>query len=174
MTPPQNPAGEYRATPSPTVAEREAAVEAIANLPRELRAALADLSEADLDTRYKNWTIRQIVHHLADSHAHLFIRFKLALTEETPRIVPYNETTTAELADARELPAEASLQLLAGVHARLSHLLRTLSEADFARGYFHPEHGRTILLAEAVGNYAWHGRHYTGQILWLRQHRIGK
>ncbi|QEL13912.1 YfiT family bacillithiol transferase [Limnoglobus roseus] len=174
MPPPNNPAGEYRANTTPTAAERLIAIEAIAELPRELRAAVSSLGEADLDTVYKKWTIRQIVHHIADSHVNLFIRFKLALTGDTPRINPYNETAFAELADARELPVEVSLQLLDATHARLTHLLQSVPEAAFARGYFHPEHGRVISLNETVGNYAWHGRHHTGQILWLRQHRLGK
>lgn len=173
MTPPDNPAGDYRPNPTPTTAERQASVDALASLPTEVRAAVAGLSDADLDTVYKNWTVRKIVHHLADSHVHLLIRFKLALTEETPRINPYNESTTAEMADST-LPIEPSLQLLDGVHARLTHLLRTMTDADFARGYFHPEHGRVLSLGEAAGSYAWHGRRHAAQIRWVRQNRLSK
>jgi hypothetical protein len=175
MTPPDNPAGAYVANPAPTPAERAAAIETIARLPTDLRAALAGLTETEINTTvYKQWTIRQIVHHLGDSHGNGLIRFKMALTADEPRIFGYDPGQFVALADASELPAAVTLTLLDALHARWSHVLRSLSDEQFARGYFHPEPNRVVSLNEAVGLYAWHGRHHTGQILWLREHRLKK
>ena len=169
MTPPQSPAGEYTPEPDPSPARRAELIAEVERLPGALREAVAGLSAAQLDTKYRNWTVRQIVHHLADSHMHAFIRFRLALTEDTPTVKPYDETRTAELLDTRTADVELSLRLLDALHARWTHLLRSMSDADFARAYHHPQYDRTFRLVEALGSYAHHGRHHVGQIRWLRQ-----
>ena len=119
--------------------------------------------------RYRKWTVRQIVHHLADSHLNAFVRFRLALTEDRPTIKPYDETRWSELADSRSAEVELSLRLLESLHARWAVLLRSLTDADFERTYFHPEHQREFRLDEVLALYAHHGRHHSGQIGWLRE-----
>ena len=163
MTPPDFPAGEYVPDPSP---ERRADLIAeIETLPAKLRAAVAG---ANPDRIYKKWTVRQIAHHLADSHVNAYARFRLALTEDWPAIKPYDESRWVELADSRTADIGLSLALLDALHARWVVLLRALTEADYARGYVHPQYGRRFTLAEAVSLYAHHGRHHTAQIDWLR------
>jgi hypothetical protein len=132
---------------------------------------VGELTSPQLDTLYKNWTIRQIAHHLADSHINAFTRFKLALTEDVPTIKPYNETLWSELADAKSGPVEPSLAILDGIHARWSGLIDQLSSADFKREFHHPELGRQVSLAEALAMYAWHCEHHLAQIDWLREQR---
>jgi len=141
----------------------------IEKLPGVARAAVAGLTREQLDTKYRNWTVRQIIHHLADSHMNAFIRFRLALTEETPTVKPYDETRWAELTETRTADVELSLRLLEALHARWAILLRAMSDADFQRSYHHPQYQRTSSLGEVLGLYAHHGRHHTGQIRWLRQ-----
>ena len=138
--------------------------------PGTLRAAVAGLTPEQLDTPYRQggWTVRQVVHHLADSHINSIVRFKLALTEQTPTIRPYEEARWARLPDAR-LPIGVSLALLDALHERWVVLLRSLTPDDFAsRAYDHPEGGLTPLRA-ALGLYAWHGKHHTAHIAGLRQ-----
>lgn len=138
-------------------------------LPKRLCAAVSGLSNAHLDTPYREggWTVRQVVHHFADSHANSFIRFKLALTEEWPTIKPYDEKAWAELPDSKSLPIDSSLSFITGMHERWVSLLESMSEADFERGYVHPERGRQNLAA-ALAIYAWHCRHHTAHITALR------
>ncbi len=175
MNPPDNPYGEYQPNPTPTPAQRAAAIEAIAALPYELREALDGLSDEEIDgTKYRNWTIRQIVHHLADSHANGLLRMKLALTADTPRIFAYDPGAFVALPDSSELPADIALVQLDAIHARWSHLLKSLTDDQFAKCYFHPEPNRPVALNEAVGLYAWHGRHHTAQIQWIRKNRLNE
>jgi uncharacterized damage-inducible protein DinB len=169
MTPPKNPAGEYTPEPDPTPQRRAELIAQIERLPADARAAVAGLSATQLDTKYRNWTVRQIVHHLADSHMNAFVRFRLALTEDTPTIKPYDESKWAELPDMTGADVELSLRLLEALHARWVWLLRAMTEADFAREYHHPEYRKKYRLAEVLGMYAHHGRHHTGQIQWLRR-----
>ena len=154
---------------STTPAERAARIEAIAALPAELHAAVGDLTEAQVDTPYRpgGWTVRQVVHHIADSHANAYIRFKLALTENDPVIKPYDEARWAELADSG-LPIENSLRLTEALHKRWSTVLRSLVPADFARTFQHPERG-SLSLDAALASYVWHGRHHTAHITELRK-----
>jgi uncharacterized damage-inducible protein DinB len=144
------------------------AIPAIADLPTALRTAVTGLSDSQLDTPYREggWTVRQLVHHVADSHTNASVRFRLALTEDFPTIKPYAEARWAELADARTLPVEASLALLDSLHARWVVLLESLSDAQWARGYVHPEMGRQTL-DRAAALYAWHGRHHTAHVTGL-------
>ncbi len=169
MTPPDNPAGEYHSEPNPPPARRAELIAEIERLPARTRAAVAGLTPAQLDTKYKNWTVRQIVHHLADSHVNAYVRFRLTLTEDTPTIKPYREGEWSELADAKAEDVDVSLRLLESLHARWVRLLRAMTDAEFERAYHHPEYQKTFRLAEALGLYAWHCRHHPAQIEWLRQ-----
>jgi hypothetical protein len=153
---------------------RERWIGEIASAPAHLRETVAGLSPRQLDTPYREqgWTVRQVVHHLPDSHLNAYTRVKLALTEDEPTIKPYEEARWAELPDGRAAPIELSLTLLDGLHQRWVFLLRQLAPADFSRRFRHPEHGRTIDLNEMVAMYAWHGQHHVAQIASLRQ-RMG-
>jgi hypothetical protein len=153
-----------------TDARRAACVARIAAAPAALRAAVAGLSDAQLDTPYRpgGWTVRQVVHHVPDSHLNAYVRIRLALTENTPTIKPYEEARWAELPDARTLPIEASLVLLEGLHVRWVALLGGLGAADGARQFHHPEHGRLITVDELIAMYAWHGEHHVAHVTSLR------
>jgi DinB superfamily len=171
MEPPLYPAGVF------DPADNRDAEQCIADIdaaPRLLRELVTGLAEAQLDTKYKNWTIRQIVHHVADSHVHSYIRFKWALTESTPTIKAYDEATWVELEDARTGDIKPPLALLDGMHRRWVQLLRSMTPAQFARSFLHPETGKLVPLALALRSYAWHGKHHTAQIRWLRQHKLEK
>ena len=134
--------------------------------PVSLRKRLETISEKDLELTYKEggWTIRQIVHHVADSHINMLIRFKLALTEENPTIKPYNQDLWAAMADYKSAPLESSLIMFEGVQQRFSALLKTMSESDFQKTYTHPEYNKQYTLSEATQLYAWHGMHHIAQI----------
>ncbi len=165
------PIGPFRYTGDSSPAQRDQWLGEIASAPGTLRAAVAGLSELRLDTPYRpdGWTVRQVVHHLPDSHLNAYTRIKLALTEEEPTIKPYEEARWAELPDARTGPVEPSLALLEFLHQRWLLLLRNLRPADFARRYRHPEHGRMFALDEVVALYAWHGKHHVAHITSLRR-----
>ncbi len=153
---------------------RNAAIQGIAELPQKLRATVHNLSEAQLDTPYRQggWTLRQTVHHIADSHMQASARVRKALTEDWPAVTPYSQDLWAELADARTQPVETSLQLLQALHDRWVVLLRSIPQADWSkRGYTHPENGRQSL-EQITALYDWHGRHHTAQISALRE-RMG-
>jgi uncharacterized damage-inducible protein DinB len=147
-------------------------IETLRELPARLREAVDGLSDAQLDTPYREggWTVRQLVHHVADSHANSYVRFKLALTEEKPTINAYDEKLWAELADSR-LPVAVSLGMVEALHARLVALMEAMTEADFARQFQHPERG-TVTLAYNLALYAWHSRHHVAHITRLRE-RMG-
>lgn len=149
---------------------REVNINTIANLPANLRTAVDGLTDQQLDTPYRpeGWTLRQTVHHIADSHINSLCRFKLALTEdETPTIRPYMEDRWAELADSR-LPVDFSLAIIDGVHARWVELLKNMSDADYEREFRHPETGNWTL-EKVLGLYAWHSRHHTAHITNTRE-----
>ena len=169
MNPPQFPAGAHTPEPSPSPARRAELIAEVDQLPAAARAAVAGLTRDQIDTKYRNWTVRQIIHHLADSHMNAFLRFRWALTEDNPTIKPYDETLWSELPETKAADVDLSLKLLDGLHARWATLLRSLSDADFARTYFHPQYQKKTSLAEALGLYAHHGRHHVGQVRWLRQ-----
>jgi len=149
--------------------ERRAFVDHIAATPARMREAVAGLSEAQLDTPYRDggWTVRQVVHHVPDSHMNAYTRVKLALTEDEPTIKPYAEAAWAKLNDVRETPVETSLVLLEMLHQRFDTILRAMSDADFSRTLIHPEHG-VITLDWLIAMYAWHGRHHVAHITSLR------
>lgn len=171
MEPPQMPAGAFALEEGYSPAGRDDFIAVIEAAPAALGNAVAGLSEQQLDTLYRNWTIRQIVHHLADSHVNSYIRFKWALTEELPTIKPYDESRWAALEDSRRGDVRVPLVLLQGLHARWVQLLRLMTEGQFARSFLHPETGQTVSLSAALCYYAWHCRHHTASILWLRQQR---
>lgn len=170
LHPPKYPAGEFERKQNYGDAEKREYASRLREAPKLLRQAVAGLSESQLDTKYKNWTIRQIVHHLADSHMNAFSRFKFALTEDVPTIKPYNESQWSEVVDAKTGPIEPSLSILDGIHSRLSNLVDHLGRKDLDREFHHPEMGRNLSLAEALAMYAWHSDHHIGQIKWLREH----
>lgn len=165
------PIGPFRYPGDGGPAQRDLHLAEIAAAPANLRAAVAGLSPVQLDTPYRpdGWTVRQVVHHLPDSHLNAYTRIKLALTEEEPTIKPYEEARWAELPDARTGPVEPSLALLESLHQRWLLLLRNLRTADFARRYRHPEHGRMFELDEVLALYAWHGKHHVAHITSLRR-----
>jgi len=142
----------------------------IANAPVLLRTAIAGLTEEQLDTVYRpgGWTLRQVVHHVADSHVNAYIRFRWALTEENPVIKDYDEKSWAHLPDACLAPVDLSLALLEALHARWVLLLRSLSEEDMTRSVVHPENG-TMSVDDFLRIYAWHGRHHAAHITSLRE-----
>ena len=146
-------------------------ITAIAEAPVALRSAVAGLTRDQLETRYRpgGWTVKQVVHHVPDSHLNAYTRFKLALTENEPTIKPYDEAAWAELPDSRKVPMEVSLDLLDALHLRWVALLSSMDTADFNRGLRHPEHGRVLTLGQMLGLYAWHGRHHVAHITSLKK-----
>ena len=138
-----------------------------------MQKGVSDLTDAQLDTPYRpgGWTVRQVVHHLADSHLNAYIRFRLALTEDEPTIKPYNENAWAHLPDAEQSPIAPSLQILGGLHTRWALLLRSLSQAQLHRYFLHPENG-LMRLDKTIGSYGWHSRHHLAHITRLRD-RMG-
>jgi uncharacterized damage-inducible protein DinB len=167
------PVGRFHRPDSLDEAERRRAIDAIAATPANLRAAVKGLTDAQLDTPYRpnGWTVRQVVHHVPDSHMNAYVRFKLALTEDEPTIKTYEEARWAELADSRETPIETSLLLLERLHERWVILLRSMSDNDFARRLQHPEMG-TQRLDQVLALYEWHGAHHVAQVTNLRE-RMG-
>ncbi|HEY2845622.1 MAG TPA: putative metal-dependent hydrolase, partial [Bryobacteraceae bacterium] len=141
----------------------------LAHTPRDLRVAVANLSDEQLDTPYRpgGWTVRQVAHHLPDSHMNAYVRFKLALTEDRPTVKPYDEARWAMLGDAAQ-PLNASLDLLDALHLRWVALLESMSEQDFLRPFAHPEFG-LLRLDQWLAQYAWHGRHHVAHITELRR-----
>jgi uncharacterized damage-inducible protein DinB len=150
--------------------ERRQMIDAIARTPSNLRAAVRGLSDDQLDTPYRagGWTVRQVVHHVPDSHMNAFIRVKLGLTEDVPTIKPYDEAAWAKLADAKDTPVETSLTLLDALHERWLTLLRAMAPADFERTLNHPDWDAPMSLDTVLALYAWHGPHHTAQITRLR------
>jgi uncharacterized damage-inducible protein DinB len=162
------PVGRFEAPASNGPGERTAEIETLRRMPERLRAALAGLSEAQLDTPYREggWTVRQVVHHLADSHANSYLRFKLALTENCPTIKTYDEAAWARLPDST-LPIDRAIVFIEALHSRLVALLEVMSEGDFERSFNHPERGR-VTLRSNLALYAWHSRHHVAHITSLR------
>ena len=167
---PRYPIGAPPSADSLDAAQIPHYIAGLAALPENLRSAVDGLSAEQLDTPYREggWRVRQVVHHVADSHMNAYLRMKLALTEDWPVIKPYDQKLWAELEDARTLPVEVSLEILSPLHRRWTALLRSLKGADWERGYQHPERGRTTLL-QAVATYEWHSRHHVAHVMELRK-----
>ncbi len=138
----------------------------IEQLPERVRKTVEDLTDTQLKTCYRKggWTVRQVVHHLADSHMNSYIRFKLALTEDNPTIKPYLEASWAELEDGRDAPVDISLDILESVHKRMVLMLRSMTDEQLKRTFFHPETNRSHELENVIALYAWHGRHHLAHI----------
>jgi uncharacterized damage-inducible protein DinB len=168
----QYPVGKFEIRPGATHEQRQALIESIAQTPVRLRAAVANLSAKQLDEPYRpdGWTVRQLAHHLPDSHLNGYTRFKLGLTEAEPTIKPYDENRWAMLEDGRYADPEISLALLDALHKRWVILLRSVRPEDFARTLKHPEIG-TLSLDGLLQLYEWHGRHHVAHITSLRERK---
>jgi uncharacterized damage-inducible protein DinB len=166
------PIGRMPRTSTLSPEARRTAIEAIAEAPAKLRKAVAGLNDAQLDTPYRpeGWTVRQLVHHVADSHINAFVRTRFALAENNVTITPYEEKAWAELPDMRSMPVEVSLDLLDALHARWVHLLRAIKADDFRRSIQHPENG-TMTVDDLLTVYSWHGRHHNAHIMALRERK---
>jgi uncharacterized damage-inducible protein DinB len=168
-TDPRFPIGRFARPDAITLDDRLYAIDTLADLPTRLRNAVDDLDSAQLATPYRSggWTVRQLVHHIADSHMNCFVRVRLALTEDWPVITPYDEKAWARLHDSEDAPVEWSLELVESLHARWVMLLQSLTEAQWARGYKHPANGpMTVEMTTLL--YAWHSRHHVAHITHLR------
>ena len=173
MTDPRYPIGPAPSRMTLTEDERRTMIEEIELAPARLRKAVMELEDEQLDTPYREggWTVRQVVHHVPDSHINAYVRLKLALTEESPTINAYAEERWALLEDARSTPIVTSLTLLESLHERWVRVLRSLNETDFARTWRHPVHG-LITIDWLVAMYAWHGKHHVAHVTSLRE-RMG-
>jgi uncharacterized damage-inducible protein DinB len=169
MTDLRYPIGKFHFDGTLTEQQKQAALDDIATAPASLRAAVKGLSEAQLGTPYRpdGWTVRQVVHHVPDSHLNSYVRFKLALTEDEPNIKTYAEDRWAELADTKSTPVEVSLTMLDALHDRWVRLLQSLSPEEWKRTFRHPELG-AMTLEKTLALYAWHGRHHVSHITSLR------
>jgi uncharacterized damage-inducible protein DinB len=164
------PIGKFHRPTSSMHGIRAAHIDTLRVLPDRLLTAVSGLTEQQLDTPYREggWSVRQLVHHIADSHANSYIRFKLALTEENPTIKTYDEAAWANLHDSRRLPIDISLNMIAALHSRWVALLEAMTDEEFQRGYVHPESGPQNL-TQALALYDWHSRHHTAHITRLRE-----
>ena len=170
MSDPRYPIGKFSYTGPLTPEQQQQAIDDIAQTPARLRAALSGLSEQQLDTPYRDggWTLRQVAHHVPDSHMNSYIRFKLALTEDDPTIRTYMEERWAELPEAKHAPIDVSLALLDSLHERWVMVLRKLTEEDWKRTFRHPVMG-PMTLDKNLALYAWHGRHHVAHVTSLRE-----
>lgn len=164
------PLGKFTYDGPPTPQQRQELILHIEQAPAQLRAAVNGLSQQQLDISYRpeGWTVRQVAHHVPDSHLNAYVRFKLALTEDEPTIKPYAEDRWAQLADTQATPVEVSLALLDSLHDRWVRLLRSLQQEDWRRTFRHPELG-LVPLEKNLALYAWHGRHHVAHITSLRE-----
>jgi uncharacterized damage-inducible protein DinB len=173
MPDPRYPIGKFTYSNPPNSQQRDKLIDEIEQMPASLRAAVSGLSSQQIETPYREggWTVRQVVHHLADSHMNAFIRFKLALTEDEPTIKPYEQQLWADLPDVKATPLETSLVLLEALHVRFVSLLRGMTSQDWKRTFRHPELG-VVPLEKNLALYSWHGRHHVAHIAELRK-RMG-
>lgn len=167
--PPQWPAGEYVEPGQYNQEQKQEYLSRLQSVPTRVRSAVEGLNDQALDTKFRNWTIRQIVHHLADSHVNCYIRYKWTLTEDTPVIKAYDESRWSELVDATSLPLESSLRILEGIHSRWVQLVAQLSDDQLDRAFFHPESQSEVTLRNALPSYVWHSDHHLAQIAWVRE-----
>ncbi len=169
---PRYPVGKFHYDGPYTEAQRQELITTLAELPAKLRAAVSGLNDKQLDTPYRDggWTVRQTVHHVADSHMNSFIRFRLAITEDNPTIKPYDEARWAEISDAKE-PVEVSLTLIDSLHRRMVVMLRDFKPEQWKRTLVHPENGQ-MTLDKVLGIYGWHSKHHVAHITELRK-RMG-
>jgi hypothetical protein len=170
MTDMRYPVGKLTFDPDPTPGKRREWIQQIAATPAALRGAVAGLTTAQLDTPYRpgGWTVKQVTHHVPESHMNAYVRFKLALTEDNPTIKPYDEAAWANTADTARTSVDVSLALLDALHQRMVALLESLGDADFARPLMHPENG-PMTVDRLLQMYAWHGRHHVAHVTELRK-----
>ena len=170
QTDPRYPIGKFDRKITVTKEMRREFINTIESLPSQLRKEVENLSEQQLDTPYREdgWTIRQVVHHLPDSHINAYVRFKLALTEDNPAIKTYEEHLWAELPDSVKTPIDVSLNLLESLHARWAILLRSMTDEQFEKTFQHPEWGN-ITLSKTLALYAWHSKHHLAHITELKK-----
>ena len=166
------PIGKFTPPQDITPALRTQAIDTIAELPAKFRAAVNGLKDAQLDTPYRDggWTVRQVAHHVPESHMNAYVRLKLALTEKEPTVKPYDEALWAKLPDAK-LPIDVSLDLLDSLHERWVRVWRALQPAEFARTLRHPDHPNLLTVDWLLFLYAWHGRHHTAHVTELRKQK---
>ncbi|MGI8466892.1 MAG: YfiT family bacillithiol transferase [Pyrinomonadaceae bacterium] len=164
------PIGKFEKPQTITAETRDKFIKTIEALPPNLKDAIEGLSDEQLDAPYRpeGWSVRQLVHHIADSHLNSFCRFKLGLSEDMPTIKPYDEAVWAEMADSKNAPVELSMSIIDGLHARWTRLLKSMTNDDFAKQINHPEHG-AMTLGELLALYDWHSRHHTAHITKLRE-----
>jgi hypothetical protein len=169
----QYPIGKFIAPDYYSESYLEEKIVEISSFPERLKKEVLHLSEEQLDTPYRNegWTIRQVIHHCADSHMNCFMRIKWTLTEEKPIIKFYYEDRWAELHDNLTMPIQPTLSFLEGLHFRLAYLMKSLSETDLNKSFIHPEHNSEFQLKEIIGTYAWHGNHHLAQITELKKRK---
>ena len=169
---PRYPIGQYEPQPYSEKLKKEW-LNDIKFLPTTLENAILNLDASQLDTPYRDggWTVSQLVHHVADSHINAYCRFRLALTEDNPTIRPYDEKLWANLADVDSVPMNVSITLLHAIHSRLHATIKDLSDDDWNRTVFHPEHKKTFTLWYLLGSYAWHGKHHVAHITTLRDQK---
>ena len=167
------PVGRFDIKAAPPAGGRVALIDSLSQVPERFRKAVDSLSDSQLDTPYRDggWTVRQVAHHVPDSHMNAYIRMKWGLTEESPAIKTYDEKKWSELPDARTAPIASSLQILSAIHERWDFLLRSMADKDFARTIKHPEWGEIDLFV-LLRIYEWHGRHHVAHVANLRQ-RMG-
>ena len=169
----QYPIGKFIVPESYSIAYLTAKIAEIASFPKRLKKEVIYLTEEQLETPYRQdgWTVRQVLHHCADSHMNCFIRIKWALTEDHPAIKFYHEDRWAELDDNVTMPIEPTLSFLEGLHFRLAYLMNGLSEADLQKSFIHPEANAVFQIKEIIGTYAWHGNHHLAHITELKKHK---
>ena len=169
---PRYPVGKFTFQPRPTAEDRAGFISKITACPRDLRQAISGLDSTQLDTPYRDggWTVKQLVHHVFDSHANAYIRFRLALTEDAPRITAYDEGAWAELPDSFSTPVAVSLDLLDGLHLRWVSMLKSMNDEQYERTLDHPESG-PLSLDKMLQLYAWHGAHHVAHVTTLRANK---
>jgi hypothetical protein len=167
---PRYPIGKYEPQPF-SEKQKNDWINEIRFLPRNLENAILNLDEAQLETPYREggWTVKQVVHHVADSHINAYCRFKLALTEPVPTIRTYDEKLWAELKDVQNVPTNVSITLLHALHTRLTEMLTQVTDEEWNLRFFHPAHNKEMSIWHLLGMYAWHGRHHVAHIVTLRE-----
>lgn len=166
------PLGKYQPQPY-SEKQKQDWLNDIKFLPQSLENAVLNLDAAQLDTPYREggWTVKEVIHHVADSHMNAYIRFKLGLTENNPTIKPYEQELWAQLSDSKNMPINISLTLLHALHARWYEVLRHIQDPEWERTVFHPEQQKTMTLWYLLGMYAWHGLHHTAHVTELRKRK---
>jgi len=165
------PIGNFKAPETYSMSENRKRIEIIRNLPDAMSKSIGSLNTAQLDTPYRpeGWTIRQLVHHVADSHINAFTRFKLGLTETNPTIRPYDQSAWCEMSDAKNLEPAVSMKIIEGIHGRWAHVLENMSDSDFNREIFHPEMNKSLHLGTMLALYSWHSSHHLAHINKLKE-----